>query len=64
VRQLYPEDIEFISWDGGQTHSLDKLLGTDLYRAGKMDGQRLLDYFAPQVRAFREALAPHLLYQS
>ena len=64
VRQLYPDKIEFISWDGGQTYTLDKLLGTDLYRAGKMGGRQLLDHFAPGVQAFREALTPYLLYQS
>ena len=64
VRQLYPDKIEFISWDGGQTYTLDKLLGTDLYRIGQMGGRQLLDHFAPQVQAFREALTPYLLYQS
>ena len=63
VRQLYPNEIDFLSLDGGKTYFLDRLLGTDLYRADQLDGRQLLDHFAPKVRAFREALAPHLLYQ-
>ncbi len=62
VREMYPEQLSYTSWDEGKVYSLDKLLGTDLYRTGQMDGPQLQAHFLPGVAAFREALAPHLLY--
>ncbi len=63
VRDLYPEQLTYTSWDDGQTYSLDKLLGTDLYRTGQLNGPQLLDHFRPAVHAFREAVMPLLMYK-
>ena len=61
VREMYPEKLEYLSWDNNKTYSLDKLLGTDEYRNG-MSADELIKKYAPGVKAFSEKVKPYLLY--
>lgn len=63
IWQLHPDEIEFISWDDGVTHSLDKLLGTNAFRKGELGAKALLEKHKPGIAAFREASKPYMLYE-
>lgn len=63
IRDMYPEKLEYLSWGESRIHSLDKLLGTDAFRAGRLTADEVSQTYAPGVAAFSEALKPFLLYQ-
>ena len=63
IRDMYPDKLEYLSWDQGKTHSLDKLLGTDSFRLGKLSADELTLKHAPGVDAFVKAVQPFLLYR-
>ena len=63
IRDMYPEKLEYLSWGESRIHSLDKLLGTDAFRAGKLTADEVSQTYAPGVAAFSEAVKPFLLYQ-
>lgn len=63
IRDMYPGKLEYLSWDQGKTHSLDKLLGTDSFRLGKLSADELTAKYAPQVDSFAKAVQPFLLYR-
>lgn len=63
IRDMCPEKLEYLSWDGGLVHSLDKLLGTDAFRAGRLSADEMAQTYAPGVAAFSESVKPFLLYQ-
>jgi hypothetical protein len=60
---MYPDELEYLSWDQGKTHSLDKLLGTDAFRTGRLTADELVSHHAPGVDAFVKAVQPYLLYR-
>ena len=62
VRELYPEKLEWVSWTT-ESYTIDKILGTDLYRRGGLSADQLLDRFAPAREAFRKEREKYLLYQ-
>lgn len=62
IREMHGEQLEYLSWDNGKSHSLDRLLGTDAFRTGQMGARELALHHAPGVKAFREAAQPYLLY--
>lgn len=63
IRDMYPEKLEHLSWGESRIHSLDKLLGTDAFRAGRLSADEVSQTYAPGVAAFSEAVKPFLLYQ-
>lgn len=63
IRRLYPEKLEYISWDKGITYSLDLLLGTDAIRLNKLSADELVARDAPGITAFTKAVEPFLLYK-
>ncbi len=63
IRELYPDKLEYLSWDNGNTHSLDKLLGTDAFRLGRLSADGMVLSYAPGVAAFSQAVQPFLLYK-
>ena len=63
IRDMYPEKLEYLSWGESRIHSLDKLLGTDAFRAGILTADEVSRTYAPGVAAFSEAVKPFLLYQ-
>jgi hypothetical protein len=60
---MYPGKLEYLSWDQGNTYSLDKLLGTDSFRLGKLSADMLAQKYVPGVEAFTKAVQPYLLYR-
>ena len=63
IRDMYPEKLEYLSWGESRIHSLDKLLGTDAFRTGRLTADEVSQTYAPVVAAFSEAVKPFLLYQ-
>ena len=63
IRDMYPEKLEYLSWGESRIYSLDKLLGTDAFRAGRLTADEVSQTYAPGVAAFSEAVKPFLLYQ-
>ena len=63
IRDMYPEKLEYLSWGESRIHSLDKLLGTDAFRTGRLTADEVSQTYAPGVAAFSEAVKPFLLYQ-
>ena len=68
VRALGGDKFEFLYYgievEGEMVNSyfLDKLLGTDDYRLGKMTTQELIAAHKPGVEAFKEASGKYRLY--
>lgn len=63
VREMYPDQVAFTSWDDGESYTIDRLLGTDLYRIGQLlDGPGLKAHFLPGVAAFHQAMVPYFMY--
>ncbi len=63
IRDMYPGQLEYLSWDGGKTYSLDKLMGTDEFRTGKLSADETAAKYAPGVKAFAKAAEPFMLYK-
>ncbi len=63
IRDMYPDKLEYLSWDGGATHSLDKLLGTDAFRLSRLSADEMVSKHASGVAAFSQAVQPFLLYE-
>ena len=61
IFRLWPDKAEYLSSDG--RFFLDRLLGTDLFRTGKMDADTLIAHFAPEVRSFEEKSRQYRLYE-
>ena len=64
IQRLYPDQCQCIKWEGSDIFSLDKLLGTDLFRTGRMDARELMAHFAPARERFRENTMQYRLYPS
>ncbi len=62
IRSLYPDQLTFLP-SGENAFFIDKLLGTDDYRLGRLDGPSLLAAHAPAREAFLEERKPFLLYE-
>ncbi len=61
IREMYPEKLEWVSWTT-ENYTIDRLLGTDEYRRGNLDGKGLLEKHAAAREAFRKAREPFLMY--
>ncbi len=61
VRELYPSRLEWVSHTPGRW-MIDLLLGTDAYRAGRMEGPALLRAHEAARERFRREREPFLLY--
>ena len=61
VRTLYPDRLEWTSPVPG-SYTVDKLLGTDDYRLGRLNGEELLTAAAPARDAFEKQRQKILLY--
>jgi uncharacterized protein YbbC (DUF1343 family) len=62
IRELHPEDFAFLPGIEGGGYPIDRLLGTDAYRAGGLTGEALLAAHQSALKAFSEKVKPHLLY--
>ena len=63
IRRLYPEQFSFIKWEGSDIYSVDKLLGTDLFRTGKMTARELIAHFDAPRKRFEENTRRFRLYE-
>ena len=63
IRRLYPDQFSFIKWEGSDIYSVDKLLGTDLFRTGKMTARELIAHFDAPRKRFEENTRRFRLYE-
>lgn len=63
IIRLWPERVEYLSWDGGATFALDKLLGTDALRLGRRGADGIIADSVPAREAFSRRAEPFLLYE-
>ncbi|MHC1786406.1 MAG: DUF1343 domain-containing protein [Christensenellales bacterium] len=63
VREMYPNELVYTGTEGAEFKTIDKLLGTDDYRRGRLDAKGLLDQHAPLIAAWREETRKYWLYQ-
>ena len=63
IWRLYPEEFSFIKWEGSDIYSVDKLLGTDLFRTGKMTARELIAHFDAPRKRFEENTRRFRLYE-
>ncbi len=63
ILRMYPDQFSFIKWEGGPRYSVDKLLGTDLFRTGAMSARELIAHFEAPRRKFMENTRRFHLYE-
>ncbi len=63
IRRLYPDQFAFIKWEGSEIYSVDKLLGTDLFRTGKAAARELIARYDAPRRQFEENTRRFRLYE-
>ena len=62
IQRMHTEEFAYISWSKGTMPALDRLLGTDDFREGRLTAQELILKHAPLVRLFQETVAKYFLY--
>ena len=62
IWRLYPDQFSFIKWEGSDLYSVDKLLGTDLFRTGRMTARELIAHFDGPRKRFEENTRRFRLY--
>ena len=62
IRKMAPDQFEFICWGEEKVYSVDKLLGTDAYRTGRLCARELIEASREPVRAFGERARQYQLY--
>lgn len=62
IREMYEDLFEFLCWGESKRYSVDKLLGTDAYRTGRLTAQELIETSREPVRVFGERVKHLLLY--
>ena len=62
IRKMYPEAFRFIQWEGDPCYSIDKLLGTDVYRTGRMTAEELILTSREKVDRFTAETKKYHLY--
>lgn len=61
IRALHPGHFEFVREN--DSYSIDRLLGTDAYRTGKLDGRGMVEKYRPLVADFHENNMKYHLYE-
>lgn len=62
IREMYPDQFEFLHHESRKVYFLDNLLGTDEYRTGALSAQGLIDKYAPKVAEFVENTKRYRMY--
>lgn len=52
IRQMAGDKLEFLRWEKDPRYSLDKLMGTDAYRTGRLSAQELIESTREPLRRF------------
>ena len=61
IRELAGDKFSFVHWGDDPRYAIDKLLGTDAYRTGRMSARALIDASKEHVEAFiRNTMKYHL----
>ena len=64
IRKQAGEQFEFIHWGEGEAkYPVDKLLGTDVYRTGKMTAKELIEASREPVACFGRLAESYMLYR-
>lgn len=63
IRAMYPDELTFVRLAEEGPYTIDKLLGTDAYRTGALDGPALLEAHRPAVERFAGERRKYLLYE-
>jgi len=62
IQKMHKEEFACIAWSNGTMPVLDRLLGTDDFREGRLTAQELIQKHAPLVESFHETAAKYFLY--
>jgi len=62
IRQMHGEELVWTGIEDAEFKTIDKLLGTDAYRLGKMDAETLIQSNAPKIAKWREMSRKYWLY--
>lgn len=62
IRQMHGEELVWTGIEDAEFKTIDKLLGTDAYRLGKMDAETLIQSNAPKIAQWREMSRKYWLY--
>ena len=63
IREQAGEKFAFISWDGEKSFAVDKLLGTDLYRAGGLNAMEIVEQSREGNERFSRIAKEYHLYK-
>ncbi len=63
VKELHPDQLEYICWSENSPYALDKLMGIDDFRLGTLDAKGIIEKHAPKVEAFSKHVQQYLLYE-
>ncbi len=63
IRRMSGDAFRFLSYDGEKSFSIDRLLGTDVYRTGKLSAAELIETSRAPVKAFVESTRKYRLYE-
>lgn len=63
IRALHPNEFAFLVASESRPAAIDLLLGTDIYRIGKADGEELIMKSRRDIMTFEKSRNPFLLYK-
>lgn len=62
IRQMYPDDLVWTGIEDAEYKTIDKILGTDDYRLGKLSASELIEAHREKILAWQEASKKYWLY--
>ncbi len=63
IREMYPDKLEYLYYPENKAYTVDRLLGTDDYRTGRLSARELMEHHRPGVAAFSEKAKQYMLYE-
>ncbi len=63
IRKMCGDDFSFIHWEGDSRYPLDKLLGTDAFRTGKLSAEEIIALSYEQSEQFKRDTAKFRIYE-
>ena len=62
IREMYPDDLVWTGIEDAEYKTIDKILGTDDYRLGKLNASELIAAHKEKILAWQEASRKYWLY--
>lgn len=62
IRQMYPDDLVWTGIEDAEYKTIDKILGTDDYRLGKLTAKELIEAHREKILAWQDASKKYWLY--